>query len=461
MLLAFIALSAFSISVKASDTLTIAQVYNFSVGDTFDYQYYTQENDVLIFEYNFVRLVVIQKTYSAGNDTLHYYFGSPGGNITDSLMLTTLDSSAIFKLTNAQNCAPPVYTFNDGITYPGFNSNVLSKNCGGYTDTVIVTAGLGETYYSYYSQGGGGSGLNRVSRKLIYYHKTSGASGGVPYYIADGSTIAYVPLPETCASWTKTLANSYNGAPGIVEEIRTGNRFPKNGHNYVELICRIENYINSRFTRDSLIGYFYNDSLAKTAFFVNDTNSSSPLVLCAFNNLYGQQCSSEGYYTIDSVLIGNTPRTRWTCYPLGVGDPNQTMIAGVGYITGLIQINTIYSQGYPEDGELTCFSVCGQTLYPTGATGDCVLLTSIKGIDENAFTLNLFPTLASTYIHIEASVSNGLRYNIYDTNGQLVSTRADNTNLEEINISGLADGLYLIQFVNNSYTISRRFVVVH
>ena len=158
------------IYLKASDTLTIAQVYNFNVGDTFDYEYYTQDNEVLVFGYNFLRLVVVQKTYNTAQDTLRYYFAQPGKQISDSLLVTNLDSMAVLKLpTVYYNCFSTGYTFSDSSSYPGYLSNDFTQSCTGYRDSDTYTKGLGQTYSSQYIETSAGDGLDIYRRRLIYY----------------------------------------------------------------------------------------------------------------------------------------------------------------------------------------------------------------------------------------------------------------------------------------------------
>lgn len=454
-----------STSVWAGDSLTVAQVYNFNIGDTLDYEYYTHDNDILVFGYNFLRLIVVQKTYNAAHDTLRYYFAQPGGQISDSLLVPELDSIAVFKLPPVyQGCYSTGYTLNDTVSYPGYLSNDFAQWCTGYRDTDIYTQGLGQTYSSQYVETGSGDGLNIYTRRLIYYANST-THIGTPYYVANWSTtIKYIPLPEECAVWTRTIDDTTvvgpSGYTAIAEQIRTGNKYPKNGFNYVELICRIENYTINRFTPDSVIGYFYNDSLAQTAYFVTDTDSIASQVLCPFNITFGTQCSSEGYYTLDSVYINNGYRTRWTCSPLGPGDPNEDIIAGIGYLTGLIHIDTYYAGPYPADGELSCFSVCGETLYPILSTGDCSLISAIDPL-YNAFALNIFPSVTSGELNIEQSVANQLNYAIYDVSGRQVVSGKFNAALTKLDLSALASGMYIIRFSAGGDTANRRFVIAH
>src|ERR1043165_336304 len=60
---------------RANDTLTRAQVYNFEVGDTFDYKYHNQSlpGSSWPFGYSYYyRIVITGKYVSSNNDTIAY-----------------------------------------------------------------------------------------------------------------------------------------------------------------------------------------------------------------------------------------------------------------------------------------------------------------------------------------------------------------------------------------------------
>ena len=100
MLLSFFVLLSLS-QLRASDTLTIRQVFNFNVGDTFDYRL-TQFNQCVGFSTTaYVRKIVIQKSYSIAQDTIYYQYNLPLGNgspffyVSQFDTITNLDSFAI------------------------------------------------------------------------------------------------------------------------------------------------------------------------------------------------------------------------------------------------------------------------------------------------------------------------------------------------------------------------------
>lgn len=105
-----ILLTLFSLTLllqaKASDTLTLRQVFNFNVGDTFDYRETYTNNCMGIFTQSYLRKIVISKSYNASQDTIYYEYNVSGGdwwqssnsffNVGAFDTITNLDSSVLF-----------------------------------------------------------------------------------------------------------------------------------------------------------------------------------------------------------------------------------------------------------------------------------------------------------------------------------------------------------------------------
>ena len=95
---------------RASDTLTVRQVYNFSVGDTFDYKtlftgYYAAGAGYIPLTTCYVRYIVTSKTFSLNNDTIFYTYTNSfppnadcyvWGYATISNFFTNLDSTITY-----------------------------------------------------------------------------------------------------------------------------------------------------------------------------------------------------------------------------------------------------------------------------------------------------------------------------------------------------------------------------
>ena len=201
--------------VKASDTLTVRQVFNFNVGDTFDYKtdctYYSADgySSAVYIHYN--RFIVRSKSNSASQDTL--MFGLEQEYPIDTFInitFTNLDSILFPVIPDTPVWGP------DGEIYEDTSSGILSDgrefmiinyvNPGGYEKTNLAI-GLGLVNYHKYSNwnfiDGGGDDYLDYDTTLVYHAKGNDISG-TPYYLIDGldnistaSIIHLYPNPTT------------------------------------------------------------------------------------------------------------------------------------------------------------------------------------------------------------------------------------------------------------------------
>ena len=95
--------------VRASDTLTVRQVFNFNVGDTFDYKtlftgYYAAGAGYIPLTTCYARYIVTNKTFSLNNDTIFYTYANSfssnptcyWGYVPFSYFFTNLDSGITY-----------------------------------------------------------------------------------------------------------------------------------------------------------------------------------------------------------------------------------------------------------------------------------------------------------------------------------------------------------------------------
>jgi dipeptidase len=87
-LLSFFILLSLS-QAKASDSLTVRQVYSFNVGDTFDYRQTVANYDYNLFTTTYSRVVISQKYISPLQDTFIY---------NNNWVITNLDSIALSQI---------------------------------------------------------------------------------------------------------------------------------------------------------------------------------------------------------------------------------------------------------------------------------------------------------------------------------------------------------------------------
>jgi len=434
----------------ANDTLTIRQVYNFSVGDTFDYKDNTIDEDNYFANTSYFRKVLLQKTYSANQDSIYYKFiVLPSGNF-ELDTISNLDSIAIYHSGYSDTCDGVSYG-SEASTYPGYQSDTFRNNCGVWAIQIRFTKNLGRTF-TYTSS----ADPTTIFQDELIYYSNGISSVGTPYYIVNGSTsFHYIPFPEECATWTETFYGAYRTPfppyERITLQLRTGNKIYQDSITYVELTASIENSSSSYFTRDSLIGYFYNDSVHRLVYFTPSITPSSPEVICdlAFTNQ--DDCVGGG---IDSMLIGGVYRNVWNCIN-GLEPPGECpvkIIQGIGPTTGIINLQGFLYGQYPACGQLTCFSVCGQTLYPNNNAASCPVLTGVSEIVAfDGVKLVPNPTNNNCTIILNG-IDESLSASVFDVAGREVLPLFSNQKISSFNFStdGLSSGVYLVRITSAS-----------
>ncbi|HLP49934.1 MAG TPA: T9SS type A sorting domain-containing protein [Chitinophagales bacterium] len=444
----------------ANDTLTRKQVYNFNVGDTFDYKGSFNDDDFGISGFGFSRYVLQQKIYGGNLDTLFLGYEDINGVVAKWDTVTDLDSTAISSI--GSPCSQS-YSF-DTTTYTGRQSNTVNVNCFESGEGYRFTEGLGLTMNSTSRIAQDGTGWTHHNTELIYYASDS-LRTGTPYYMLNGSSLMhYTPIPEECAVWTRRMYGSPN--PGVepfgwvTEQISTGSKVYKNGKTYVELYCKIENSITNHFTSDSLIGYFYNDSINKCAVFVSDTNSGTSYQFANFNLYNGSPCGYNGWIVIDVINVAGIARTRWRCTGNGLG-----MLEGIGNSCGIVPVTRLIDQvSGPQQygvvqGSLTCFSVCGQTLYPSSSSV-CPQLTAVNEVTDKAHVFQIAPNPTSNYVIIAIDDSFiGSTLTITDLTGRRVAEAKLTSSNIKLSTEALPEGLYLATVSIGSQRATQKLII--
>jgi hypothetical protein len=182
---------------KSQPAFTYSMVYNFNIGDTFQYKRSTNQNVMYITQ------VVISKTLVPGGDTLKYGFFNksvyyqmvyPGG-------VSSATGSGLSTITNLNDTVvPPPYNFytyscSNGNTYCNkatrtYNSVPDSGNYEADTHQFRYSSGLGLTYeYDYNYQTSLSYPVNMYigfTSDLIWYHKVGEMPCGTYYYYPVG-----------------------------------------------------------------------------------------------------------------------------------------------------------------------------------------------------------------------------------------------------------------------------------
>jgi|GEM_PF-4639561 len=474
---------------KASDTLTIRQVFNFNVGDTFDYvsllAYQIANADISVPYYGqtYSRFVISAKTLSIGNDTITYIRHQvyPIDRL-DTLIYTSLDSN-ILKIFGPAYTSSPI-KFYTSVLPDGRLSDSLST-----TDSTIAyhlgvyTAGLGLTNTVFYDQNDtfGGRTTIGTDTTLIYYAKGSDMWGATYYQYIGDRLPHYTPIPEECAYWNyilecpQIISGGYSD--GVVQQVYTGNKVYFNNHTYVELNLRTFDPNINTITVDSVFGYFRNDTIGQKLYFTNNMNSPEVL-LCDFTLETSDATLGNNFLHLDTLITEGVKRIVWYNTTESY-DSILDYIEGIGSVCGFpgqgSKWISYYNQFFEEIDNcseaavLQSFCVCGQPIYQNNSiyypnldtsSGHCTLLTSINNI-PNPSSIKIYPNPTTDLLHL--SISDAVQLNtqliITDILGQQVYSSPVKQSETTHDISKLASGIYTWRVLENNSIIKTGKVV--
>lgn len=181
---------------KANDTLTRAQVYNFNVGDTFDYYWDSYPTDPpagqgnpFTFQQGYQRVIITGVSYSGNNDTLfvNEQIAYPAPTETSTLSFTNLNNYEIYLDAVEPGCSP-TYFFDTASIYNGKLLNAFFSPCFELFFIDSFAEGLGEVA-SHGLNGDYGSQVFHYDNSLIYYSK-HGEQWGTPYTVTGVNNIS-------------------------------------------------------------------------------------------------------------------------------------------------------------------------------------------------------------------------------------------------------------------------------
>jgi hypothetical protein len=450
-------LTASCLSLVGSDTLTRAQIYNFNVGDTFDYREVNtmsqvECNDYEIYSLTYKRCIINNINYSQNNDTLFIVrqWIYPQPVYYDSLILDSLQYPEVYI--DSQSCHTPQFSFDSTSLFNNLASNSVAFNCVGQQAWVYV-AGLGNVCSTSSFADGGNSTWDSIT--LIYYSR-AGITWGTPYYVANNSNlIHYTPIPEECASWIYNSSCQFSPI-----RITTGNGIAFEGHTYVEMLYSANNY-DENPTVDSLLGYFRNDTLNRRVYLYNALDNT-PYLTYDFSVPAGGNV-----WNLSQVRVGGQLRTYWnedcsapipTGYIEGVGGAAGM---GVAYPCAHEETNQFFTFPVYDCGQLTCFSVCGQTLYPDSGA-DCSFPLAVNEINPYEI-VNIQPNPADKYLYVEMGAQRDYEFGLFNAIGQEVDKKRTRQ-VDIFDTEKLSNGVYLIEVIDkNSLNkiVTRKVVVEH
>jgi len=199
----FIIAFIFSLHVNTRAQLmpsTVREVYDFAVGDTFEYSGGYSFNYPINPRYDIHRFEIIEdKRVSLGNDTLYYTYrikeqrnpwGPPGISYSETIELRAYTNLDSFIIDTPQNdtcyfsdllyCEQDDSVYIDTVKFIGrkINTTYSGVRSWGYSFSEFCE-GLGAVYFGEFSED---PWWPQGYSDLIYYHKANGEQWGTPYY---------------------------------------------------------------------------------------------------------------------------------------------------------------------------------------------------------------------------------------------------------------------------------------
>jgi hypothetical protein len=173
---------------NANDTLTRFDIYNFNVGDTFDYKRVLRYDVAGIYQTGYYRHVVIGKYLNPSQDTIAYtlIYSTTGQSYISTY--TDLDTFEILTPPFDSTCTA-VSEF-DTLAGTGIVTNSIEVSCYG-TSKSVFGEGLGQVLYADFTFDG--DGIQADTTELIYFSKGS-QKWGTPYTLF--TDVPDIVLPE-------------------------------------------------------------------------------------------------------------------------------------------------------------------------------------------------------------------------------------------------------------------------
>jgi hypothetical protein len=437
----------FSNNVKA-DTLTFREIYNFTIGDTFDYQTTTGKYGVDD-NLQWSRLIVANRYYNLLNDTLFVDFlvSSPGSNSStiSKRFFTQLDTSIFFLEPNysTQNCTA-FLNFNGSLF--GQNTNEIGKFCFEKSGSETYGRGLGKISYKWSE--GSQQDNEFYEHKLVFYGSPNGSFGTKMETLSGYDLLGfYTPIPEVCAEWQSKIYTNFYPPANIFHYadilIRTDAIINQNGKRWVSLLFSYYDPINKDKVTDSLIGFFRNDSINKRVFFKQNIQDTMDGLLYDFS------LPSRGVVKLSlETFRDGKERLVWLQPPQVEG---LKKIAGIGSNwDGFIKVNSRPPCCVPYFYKSLR---CGELVYNL-YNADCYPLA----ISENQQSKIDFNVI-DRQLYIWGEINPKSKMEIYDLLGKkLIEIDGYSLQTKKVDLSFLARGTYIVSYLDNEERKSKKIV---
>jgi len=207
-------------------------------------------------------------------------------------------------------------------------------------------------------------------------------------------------------------------------------------------------------------GYLREDTIARKVYYL-PIDSTNERLLYDFNLNVGDtlkpypafsSCISPIVTQIDSVLVGGNFRKQWTVNSGGCLWDGK-IIEGIGSLFGLLEP---YSN-FERWGFVECYSVNSVTMF--SQSPDCpVLITQVdKKIKFDNVAISPNPTKNSITISQTEPTFN--KYEIYSLNGKLVSENKIMSILQKVDLTGYAEGMYIVKLIGTQKVEFKKIMV--
>jgi hypothetical protein len=154
--------------------------------------------------------------------------------------------------------------------------------------------------------------------------------------------------------------------------------------------------------------------------------------------------------SIDSIAVSNQYRKRFRLLNAGV----QYLIEGIGSDNGLFEN---YDHGISMDcaSSLSCFGL-GDTSYYPYYGNTCNITVGLMEIQNSNSEINIFPNPTIDNITIETPKKSTIE--ILNIQGQTILRQQLQQGKTDIDISGLAKGVYILRLCDNDRTAVTKIV---
>ena len=295
--------------------------------------------------------------------------------------------------------------------------------------------------------------------------------------VSQGQTNVYHKFPSTVASWSGRFSgyqspecfdfvyNLNNNDDIIGNKVYhlleyTKTIFPHYGPGLDFGMC---NFTVSGSSTWDFIGHIREDTIARKVYFLHIDSINEHLLYDFTLNVGDTLKSTLTTYClyptvteIDSILINGDYRKRWT-FNDGGCVWNGQIIEGIGSTMGLL----IPMINFEWGGHLNCFSEENVNMYSQdNTTCPLPLITGITNSKKQYSNLTISPNPAKNSITISQTEPTFNKYEIYSLNGKLVSENKITSIVQKVDLTGYAEGMYIVKLIGTQKVEFKKVMVV-